>query len=96
MVEYEGTTDKGDNLAICFSPKRLRTYTRILLWDPNLAYSFSEAGEFLGLYTRPENSIDVDYQPLNEISNLDVQSFFEQYRLEENQDKCFFVPDRKD
>jgi hypothetical protein len=96
MVEYEGETDKGDILAICFAPERLRNYASILLWDPNLGYTFSEAGKLLGLSTRPEESIEKGYKSLSEISDLDAQSFFNRYQLEENRDECFFVPDRKD
>lgn len=96
MVEYEGATDKGEKLPICFSPQRLRNYTRILLWDPNLAYSFKEAGKLLGLYTRPESRIETDYKELSEVSDLDIQTFYDRYKVEENRDECFLVPDRKE
>lgn len=92
MVEYEGNMEKSRILDICFTFDKLRPGVRILLWDKEKRYSFIEAGEFLHLYTRDFN-IDTDYRPINELSDLDVQSFYERYRLAENRGKCFSVPD---
>lgn len=94
LVEYEGNMEKAKVLDICFPYEKLRPYVRILLWDPDKNYSFKEAGNLMKLQIKPENSIDEDYRPINELSDLDVPSFYERYRVAENRGICFGVPDR--
>jgi hypothetical protein len=96
MVEYEGYMEKAKTLDICFSPNQLRPYSRILLWDPKLKYSFTKAGSLIPLITKDfdtEKDIQRDYHPINELSDLDIQSFYEQYRQDANKGECFQVPD---
>jgi hypothetical protein len=96
MVEYEGYMDKTKTLDICFSPNQLRAYSRIFLWNPELKYSFTKAGSLMPLATKDfatEQDIQRDYHPIQEVSNLDIQSFYDQYRQDTNKGDCFQVPD---
>jgi hypothetical protein len=75
MVVYEGTTITGsvDFLKIC-SKDIPREFSHLWVWDPATIYGFEEIGKF-GVIP-PLTPADV-FRPLNEISNMQPQSFFD-------------------
>jgi hypothetical protein len=54
--------------------------------------TFSKAGEELGLPLKTF-SVEDDYIPIERITYFDVDTFYEKYKIEANNNECFDVSD---
>jgi hypothetical protein len=93
MASYKGITEKSKILDICPLIIEKDYTSHFLLRQPGSETDFVQAGKEIGLITRPEHGIEIDFKPLEKVANIDTQAFYERYRNPKNLNVCFQVPD---
>ncbi len=91
LTEFHGTTDSAKVLNVCLLDKYLDDHTHWFLWDPQKPMSFAEIGEEIGLPIKM--SVEYDYISIDKLTNFNVETFYEKFKQEANQNDCFYVPD---
>jgi hypothetical protein len=88
LAVYNGSADKGDTMDIC--PSAIGGPQQVwFLWNPELDLTFEQAGPNILLFeTRPS---DRPLFRLEEVSNIDIQTFYETYKDPANAARCFQV-----
>lgn len=86
LAVYEGTAEKEKRVEIC--PRRIDgIQSPWFLWNPALPVSFTEAGRTVLLFV--DKPSEGPFRPLQDVSELDVDTFFNIYVSPENSDYCF-------
>lgn len=92
MASYSGRTNAGKILHLCLEEPTLYPHTNWLLWDPKELLTFTQAGDKLRLPAK-EMKIGMEYLPIEEVTNISVDTFYQTYKIETNTTECFDVQD---
>jgi hypothetical protein len=91
MALYFGPVALGKTLYI--SPNHFDNpqLTGLLLWSPTREMTFAEGGRRLGIITDPPPPGEKDYLPLEKVTNLSIQAFYQRYKDPQNSGLYFFM-----
>jgi hypothetical protein len=86
MAAYDGTNEKSKIIHICLN--KIESAHLGLLWNPEDRLTFTEVGKetlLISLYPPPSED---DYIPLEKLSGMDIESFYQRYKDPKNLGIC--------
>ena len=84
---YDGTNERTRMIHVC--PDHIQGPQQVwLIWTPDEKKTFSGVGSLIYLISPYPPPSEADYIPLEQLTGLDVQGFYERYRHAENGSIC--------
>lgn len=92
MASYSGRTNAGKILHLCPVESTFQPHSSWLFWNPQESFTFSQAGDRFRLPAKGM-AIGDEYLSIEDVTNLNVDTFYATYRVEANAIECFDVQD---
>jgi hypothetical protein len=87
MAVYDGENERSIIIHIC--PNHIKVIQQVwLLWDPADQLTFKEAGKSTLLISDPPPPSEGDYIPIENLTSLTPETFYERYKDPKNQNVC--------